>query len=83
MEHLRDANGPDSIKHYQNIIEIKDLDNFNSYQLGLFRYAYKMMEEAMYEEASQIFLYFCDENVNCIVAAIGRGKACYYVSKNI
>ncbi|XP_065364699.1 uncharacterized protein LOC135957823 [Calliphora vicina] len=81
LEHLRDANGPASIKHYQNIIEIKELDNFNPYQLGLFRYAYKMMEEEMYEEASQIFLYFCDDNNNCIVASVGRGKACYYLGQ--
>lgn len=77
MEYIR--NNLDFIKHYEGIVKLEELKDYKPYQLALYRYAYKMMEENIYEIASQVFLYCCDEKIQCMVAAYERGKACYYV----
>lgn len=80
LEYQRNPLSPTSLIHYKAILDIKDLDFYHYYQLGILRYAYQMMDEKNYEEAGKAFLYCCDEKANCIAAVIGRGKSCYYVS---
>lgn len=70
------------MKYYNAIIDIKELDMHHYYQLGILRFAYRMMKEKQYEKAGKAFLYCCDEQINCIASAIGRAEACYYVSIN-
>ncbi|XP_037824055.1 uncharacterized protein LOC119612332 isoform X2 [Lucilia sericata] len=81
LEYLKEANSPAAINQYQKLTELEDLKDLKLYQLGLWRYAYTMMEEQRYEEARQIFRTFCKENVNCMVAAIENGKASYYLGQ--
>ncbi|KNC30036.1 hypothetical protein FF38_03061, partial [Lucilia cuprina] len=81
LEYLRETNSPAAINQYHKLTEFEDMHDFKLCQLGLWRYAYSMMKEQKYEEAKNIFRNFCKENVNCLVAAIEYGKACYYLGQ--
>lgn len=80
LEYFREANCPNSIKNYQNIVELTELRDYNMYQLGVLRFAYKMLQDEKYNEAGRVFLDLLSDKKNCVVAAAERGKACYYVS---
>ncbi|KAM7350289.1 uncharacterized protein ACRADG_008901 [Cochliomyia hominivorax] len=81
LEHFRLAKCPASIKNYQDIMELEDIKDFQLYQLGVFRFAYYMMDEKEYEKARQAFLYCFDDTVNSFVAGFEGGKACYCLNQ--
>lgn len=80
LEYFYDPVGPRSFAQYKEILTLNDLENFKSYELAFLRYGCRMMTEEQYEEASKAFGFCCSEPTNCLVGAIGKGKACYYVS---
>lgn len=80
LEYFLDPVGPRSSAQYKEILTLDDLENLKYYELAFLRYGYHMMAEGQYEEASKAFGVCCSEQTNCLVGAIGKGKACYHVS---
>lgn len=81
LEYLHNPASSDSFAQYKKILKLNDLDDFKIYELAIYRYAFYMMATEQYEEASRAFGFCCNDQTNCLVGAIGKGKACYYVSK--
>ncbi|XP_073826825.1 uncharacterized protein [Musca autumnalis] len=80
IEFYRNGSADFAIKHYSQIIDVKDLQKYDPFNLGILRYGYQMMKAKEYNKAKEAFSLCCstgEENGNCVVASIGRGKACY------
>ncbi|XP_061389915.1 uncharacterized protein LOC133325102 [Musca vetustissima] len=79
IEYYRNGSTDMAMKYYAQISEIKVL-NYAAYNLGIIRYAYYLMREKDFEKAKDVFSLCCqntEEIGNCIIAHIGKAKACY------
>lgn len=71
------------MKYYSQICDVKNLNSYGPFNLGILRYAYHLMKQKEFDKAKEAFSLGCsgEESGNCIVASIGKGKACYKVKK--
>uniref|UniRef100_A0A1I8PHY7 Tetratricopeptide repeat protein 18 n=1 Tax=Stomoxys calcitrans TaxID=35570 RepID=A0A1I8PHY7_STOCA len=78
LEYARNALSESAMKYYSQICEIESLETYELYNLGILRYAYHLMAAKEYAKAKDVFSLCCYSTKGIgIVAAIGKGKACY------
>lgn len=83
LEYFRNGSTGSAMEYYSHIGDIQDLTSIASYSLAFLRYAYHLLDEKNYSKAKEIFFRCCNtEDVGVdIIAAIGRGNACFRVSE--
>lgn len=67
------------MKHYGSLLHIKSVGKDPRFELGILRYAYRMLEEKQLEEALKAFQ-FARSLDHRIIGYVGKAKALYFVS---
>ncbi|KAI9585895.1 hypothetical protein GQX74_001742 [Glossina fuscipes] len=80
IEYYRQPNGSAAMSHYGAILDIKNARRDSRFQLGILRYAYRMLEEKEFDEALEAFQFASTSDADELIANIGKAKALYFLN---
>uniref|UniRef100_A0A1A9W422 Tetratricopeptide repeat protein n=1 Tax=Glossina brevipalpis TaxID=37001 RepID=A0A1A9W422_9MUSC len=67
--------------HYGFILDISNASKDSRFQLGVLRYAYRMLKEKELEEALEAFEFAGRSENDLIIANVGKAKALYFLGR--
>uniref|UniRef100_A0A1A9ZEV3 Uncharacterized protein n=1 Tax=Glossina pallidipes TaxID=7398 RepID=A0A1A9ZEV3_GLOPL len=80
IEYYRQPNGSAAMGHYGAILDIKNTSSDSKFQLGVLRYAYRMLEDEEFEEALDAFQFASKSEDDQLIANVGKAKALYFLN---
>uniref|UniRef100_A0A1A9W430 Uncharacterized protein n=1 Tax=Glossina brevipalpis TaxID=37001 RepID=A0A1A9W430_9MUSC len=81
IEYYRNPYGDDAMKYYASLLNIIDVTKDLRFQLGILRYAYRMLEEKQLEEALEAFEFAREIIDYPVIAYIGKAEALYFLDR--
>lgn len=80
IEYVRNPYDSSWIQYYASILSIEGIEDTFHFQLGILRYASKMLAEKEFEMAIRALDYASDSHGHGLVKSVIRAKTLYYVS---
>uniref|UniRef100_A0A1B0FP34 Tetratricopeptide repeat protein n=1 Tax=Glossina morsitans morsitans TaxID=37546 RepID=A0A1B0FP34_GLOMM len=80
IEYYRDPDDLNAMKHYGSLLHIKGVGKDPRFELGILRYAYRMLEEKQLEEALKAFQ-FARSGDHRVIGYVGKAKALYFLDR--
>uniref|UniRef100_A0A1A9UW01 Uncharacterized protein n=1 Tax=Glossina austeni TaxID=7395 RepID=A0A1A9UW01_GLOAU len=80
IEYFRDPDDLNAMKHYASLLDIKGVRKDSRFELGILRYANRMLEEKQFEEALRAF-HYAKSGDRRIIGYVGKAKALYFLDR--